>query len=98
MFVIKRVFPIFKKVDVTSWNISCDGGVSVTDTRVDVVFDGGMCSEGVRVHGNETRSFIKMSEIAFLASFDCLESLHNSLQCTDVIAVGVLVWRVKGPE
>ena len=57
-----------------------------------------MYSEGVRVQGNDTRAVIKMSEIAFLASFDCLDSLHNILHCTDVIAAGVLVWSVKGAE
>ena len=57
-----------------------------------------MYSEGVRVQGNDTRAVIKMSEIAFLASFDCLDLLHNILHCTDVIAAGVLVWRVKGAE
>ena len=98
MVVIEIVFPRFKKVDVTSWNRVGDGGGCVTDTRIDVIFDGGMCSEGVWVQGNETRALIKMSEIAFLASFDCLEALHNILHCTDVIAAGVLMWRVKGPE
>ena len=97
MFVIDNVFPSFKKVDVTSWNRVGDGGGRVSDARVDVVFDCDMCSEGVRVQGNETRALIKMSEF-FLASFDCLEALHNILHCTDFIAAGVLMWRVKGPE
>ena len=57
-----------------------------------------MYSEGVLAQGNETSSLITMSEMTFLASFDCLEALHNILHCTDVIAARVLMWRVKGPE
>ena len=57
-----------------------------------------MYSEGVRGQGNEARVVIKFREIAFLASFDCLDSLHNILHCTDIIAAGVLMWCVKGPE
>ena len=39
-----------------------------------------------------------MSEIDFLASYDCIESLYNILHCTVVIAAGVLVSSVKGAE
>ena len=57
-----------------------------------------MCCEGVRVHGDKTRAFIKMSEIVFLVNFDYLEVLRNSLHCMYVIAAGVLMWGVKGPK
>ena len=65
LFFIKRVFPSFKKVGVTNFKSIGDGVGRVTDTRVHVVFDGGMCSEGVRVQSNETRALIKMRKIAF---------------------------------
>ena len=62
LFFIERMFTIFERIG--------DGGGRVPDARVDVIFDGDMYSEGVRVHVNDTRAFVKISEITFLATFD----------------------------
>ena len=47
-----------------------DGGGRVPDARVDMNFDGGICSEDFCVQVNDTRAFVKISEIAVLANFD----------------------------
>ena len=53
LFVIESVFSSFKKVDVTSWNRVGDDGGRITYAHVDVVLNGDMHSEGVRVQGIE---------------------------------------------
>ena len=84
LFFKENTLQRFQHVNVTRWNCFGDGCERVIDTRFDVLFDCVMDRVGMGGDGNETRAVVQFIEVTFLAILYFLETLDNSLHCSDV--------------
>ena len=84
LFVKEAILPRFQHVDVTRWKSVGDGCGRVLDARVDELLECVMDRVGMGGDGNETRAVVQISEVTFLAILHFLETLNNSMYCSDV--------------